>query len=247
MFHIIDGSKASEKGWVWKNEIQYTSNPALIGRELEKLIRDATWVELRTPGYRSAPTIIIDMDNSSITVDKPVDWKEASEVILTYRRKGEPWNFLKAKTKATQEKTLIFSRPYLWAIMERREFYRIQCPSGCTIKLFSQKGEPLEGIIKDVSLEGVCIEWSPPKGAKPPPIRKRFSNISLSLRLANSNDVCNIEIRGGEIRRIQRPGRFGAKVYRMGIKLFTDSTQVDQLSSYIRKRELELLRLLNQP
>ncbi|OCC16075.1 hypothetical protein DBT_0537 [Dissulfuribacter thermophilus] len=247
MFQTLDGSKASEKGWVWKNEVQYTSNPGLIGRELERLIRDATWVELRTPGYRSAPTIIIDMDNSSITVDKPVDWKEASEVILTYRRKGEPWNFLKAKAKATQEKTLIFSRPYLWAILERREFYRIQCPSGCTIRLYPQKGEPLEGIIKDISLKGVGIEWMPPKGAKLPSLRKHFSSIFLSLRLVNSKDICHLEIRGGEIRRIQRPGRFGPRIYRIGLQLYPDSNQTNQLSSYIRKRELELLRLLNQP
>ena len=245
MLYGIKATKDSQKGWVWDKEVQYTSSKKLILNELKTLAKDATWIEIRTPGYKSAPTVLIDADEDFVKIDMPVDWKGANDVILTYRRKGEPWNFMKSRYVATKDKALIMEFPTLWSILERREYFRIQCPNGSVAKCHTQKGGAVTAIVRDISLEGLGIDVNLKKGERPPKGRDLFTLIALSLRLTGSEKPFNIEIKkGGEIRRVQSPGRFSKLIYRLGIRLFTDEKERELISSYIRKRELELLRVM---
>lgn len=245
MIYGIEATKASQKGWSWDKDVQYTTSTELILKELKALVRDATWIEIRTPGYRSAPTVLIAADERLVKIDMPVDWKGAEEVVLTYRRRGEPWNFLKARVLTSEDKALYLDFPTMWAILERREYFRIQCPTGSMARCFPPKGAPIKGLVKDVSLQGLCLELPVQKGERPPKVRELFDIITISLRLAESQEPFCLDIKkGGEIRRIQSPGRFSKLVYRLGIRLFTDEKEREFISYYIRKRELELLKVM---
>ncbi len=242
MIYGVEETKTSKRGWAWNKDVQYTNCKELIYNELKHLIEEATWIEIRTPGYRSPPTILIEVAKDHVKVDRPVDWKGAEEVVLTYRRKGEPWNFIKARILKEEDKVLFLEFPTTWAILERREYFRIQCPSGSIAKCIPAKGPMVKGAVKDVSLEGICLEIAPQKGDRIPKAHETFDIIALSLRLRESKEPFCLDVeKGGEIRRVQQPGRYSKYIFRLGIRLFTDERERDIISKYIRKREIELL------
>ncbi len=247
MLFGIRPSKASDRGWIYEKEVQYTSNKEAILQEIKRLIKEGTWVEIRTPGYRSPPTVIVAADKSFVQVDKPIDWRQASDIVLGYREKGKPWNFMGTRVKGLKGDSLYLNFPTLWAILERREYFRISCPPGSAVKCYSEKFPLLEGNITDISLGGVGFEFVSKRGASPPKQYQKYNTVSLILRLLESKDIFTLDVKkGGEVRRISIPGRYSLNIYRIGMRLFMDREESEELSVYIRRRELEILRILNR-
>ncbi len=244
MIYGITESDISLRGWVRKKEVEYTHCRELIFNELKHLVDEATWVELRTPGYRSPPTILIEVTEGHIQVDRPVDWKGGDEIVITYKRKGEPWNFMKSNLLKEDEKVLFLKFPTTWAILERREYFRIPCPSMSIAKCIQENGPIVAGNVSDISLQGICLETSSKEEDRIARVREVFDIIALTLRLRESREPFCLDVKkGGEVRRVQQPGRFSKYIFRLGIKLFTDEREKDIISKYIRKREIELLAL----
>ena len=248
MFENLRQTEASRKGWVWVHgEVQYTTNPDVILQEVNDLKKKRTWVELRTPGYRSAPTIVMEAGPDEVEIDRPVDWRPYSgELIMSYRPDHGAWHFLRARVKRSSDKAVFISLPHLLAVLERREYFRLSTPEGSRIyyALPKKRGKPLiyKGEVVDISLGGVGCRIVPAEGQPSPQPHTRIGPIKLELK-ANIQDPPEVlGISQGEIVRVRQPGRHTKDEYLVGIKFLIDEKERDTLVPYLRRRELEVLK-----
>ncbi len=242
----------ARKTWIWDGEFQYTASFQLIYQELLRLKIDATWLELRLPGYRSSPTILVDFSRQSMVVDKPVDWPvktNSSDLTVVYQRNLEPWNFLKTRLIRVENRDLILTFPILWSILERRRFYRVQCTSDCRIafNLQKEKGKKVHHIlpIVDVSIEGAGVLTEPGFVTENfIKMHDKITDVKLFLYLADSDKEYIFSVAdGGEVRWHRTIDRGRKLRHRFGLQLYTDEKEKNLFSKYIRKRELEIIRI----
>jgi len=248
MFQRLTSTNASDKGWVWSgDDVQYTTNKEVILGELSRLKRDKIWVEIRAPGYRSAPTLIMHADINSIEIDKPVDWKQHCEIILSYRKDNSAWHFMRLKVAGETKDSIIGQLPYLFAILERREYYRLVVPTGSQIMFALEQGgfktnRIYEGLVKDISLGGVGFICSLDDENKPVSPKRYVAPIQLDLLVSAGKPFKTITISMGEIVRVREPGRIARNGHEMAIKFLISEKERDRLTPYIRRRELEILK-----
>ncbi len=249
MLEHLKQTEASRKGWVWVHgEIQYTTSPEIILQEARLLKKNRTWIELRTPAYRSAPTIVMDATPDGLEIDKPVDWRSNHrEVVISYRPDNSAWHFLRARLKGTTKDGVLTELPYLLAVLERREYFRLSTPPGSAIMYAvpKKKGKPLiyKGEVTDISLGGVGCVVRPDKGQLPPQTHTVIGPIKLDLKVNAQSPPCTIGISKGEIVRVRPPGRHSKDEYIVGVRFEIDEKERDTLVPYIRKRELEILKV----
>ncbi len=245
----------SEKAWVYYgDEIKYTSNRQLIREEVERLFEKRIWVEIRYPGYKSTTTLIMSADNNEIEIEMPSDWKGDHEVVLLkYRAPGEPWHSLKVRVKRTSGGSIFFHFPELYAISERRSYFRIEVPSGSTAKIALQKKKAattrrrsrvrfFTGIVRDISAGGICIFPEKTPGIVLPGAHVMVGPVELNLGINAEKSWPLMEIEKAEVIRLSETMLKDRKLPLMALKFHLSRKEEENLVSYIRQRELAIIK-----
>ena len=245
----------SEKAWVYYgDEVKFTSNRQLIQEEVERIFENRIWVEIRYPGHKSPTTLIMSMKEDEIELELPPDWKGDQEVaLLKYRAPGEPWHSLKVRVKRMAGGSIFFHFPELYAISERRSYFRIEVPSGSIAKIMLQKKKAattrrrakqkfFTGIIRDISAGGICIFPEKTPGILLPESHVMVGPVELTLGLNAEKSWPNMTIEKAEVVRLSETMLKDRKVPVMALKFHLSRKEEENLVNYIRQRELAIIK-----
>ncbi|GEM_PF-5617557 len=248
---------ATERSWVFKgDEYKYTSNPEIISQELEEMKKNRTIVEILAQGYNSTPSIIIGHNGHQIEIDRPVNWPDLDgQLVLQYRFPGYPYSYFITSFLRDDGSSLFVSSPELLVVNERRQFFRIPVPSGCLLlvpkRVQSQSRKAKKGrvpvryagVIKDLSLGGVCFYMEPKRFPSPPQLRARIGPLRLVLKVNSQKLWDEFEISEGEVVRSKETSIDNKRWYEVALKFILRGTEEKKLYEYVRLRELELSKV----
>jgi len=245
----------SEKAWVYYgDEVKFTSNRQLIEEEIDRLFKNRIWVEIRYPGYQSATTLIMSVKSNEIELELPSDWKgDQKVVLLKYRAPGEPWHSLKVQVKRMAGGSIFFNFPEIYAISERRSYFRIEVPSGSTVKIMLQNSKAAStrrrsrkkfftGIIRDISAGGICVFPDKTPGIVLPESHVMVGPVELSLRLNAEKSWPTMLIEKAEVVRLSETFLKDRRLPVMALKFHLNHKEEKNLVNYIRQRELAIIK-----
>ncbi len=254
LFDRLKINQRSDAGWVYLEDgLQYTSNLTVIRDEVHRLIKEKTWVELRGPGgYRSTPTFVVNYTNGMLEIDRPTGWPNLNRAAIVYRRECEPWHFMDLTPCGSSDSGIFFNTPRLFVIYEKRESYRVTAPSRSKVIVYKEVGKenskPLKsrhwnGIIKDISVTGICF-YLPLATLRFPSIRSRIGPVVLDLLVNSMERWPILEIPEAEVVRHRQLVIDGKKMQEVALHFIGNEQERTSLQSYIRKREMEILKAI---
>lgn len=251
----IVSNKASEKAWIFKgNEIKFTSSVSIIEEELVSIRDKRIIVEIITPHYKSTPSIILSIGKNYVELDKPVNWTglENSSFYIQYKVPGAPFCYCRTSFLREEGSSIYASFPSILAILERRQFFRVEVPSGSMVIVPKKLPKALLGIkknkvpikyagfIEDISLGGFRCRIDPRRFPNPPLLRAQLGNHRLLLKLTSEKVWSEMDISNGEVVRIKEISLDNRRWWELGIKFLSKSAEQKKLYEYIRLREIEL-------
>jgi hypothetical protein len=233
-----DSSAAA--GWV-QDEVGYqrTSSRTIINNLLKSLMKKRRFLCLRRKdGYQSGNTVLVEVAENRLAIDKPVDWPGGgAPVTLIFRDDHMLINHCTVKVTAVTTDTVYTAFPGTVYQLQRRSHYRVGVPRASRASM-TVRGEYLPGFfLHDISASGILVsrrdEQLLAEGDE-------LSDISLDIAAEDGRGATVIAISQGEVTRTFTRSRTG--LYYAGIKLLADCHEEETLLRYVRKRELELLR-----
>jgi len=256
LFDRLKINQRSNAGWVYLEDgLQYTSNPTIISDEVHRLIKEKTRVELRGPGgYRSHPTFLVNFENGIMEIDKPQGWPDLKRAAILYKRECEPWHFLDLTPCASNATGIFFNSPRLFVIYEKRENYRVTVPSRSKILVYQEGNNPdrkstknnqWSGFIKDISITGVCF-YLPLATLRFPSLKSCVGPVILDLLVNSMERWPILEVPEAEVVRNRMRTRKGKKILEVALRFIGSEQDRTSLQSYIRKREMEILKAIRE-
>ncbi len=246
----------SDKGWVfYGDDVKFTSNRKLIAEEVERIYKKRIWIEMRFPGYKSAPTLIMSVKEDEIELERPSDWNQEQEVVLLqYRAPREPWHSIKTRLKKASGDSLFFYFPEIYAVSERRSYFRVETPAGSTAKIMLKKQSSsttsrkrarhkfFMGIIKDISVGGISIYPQKMPGVILPASHIFVGPLELDLKINEKKTWPLMEIKKAEVVRLSETMLNDKKILEMAFKFHMNRSEEENLVNYIRQRELAIIK-----
>ncbi len=223
-------TKYSGKGWVFEgDEVKYTSSRDIIQEELEKLHGERTFLDLVNPPFISSPTMLLSIRDDSLEFDLPSEWKDGLEQILVrYRFPAMPYHFLRVRVDS-QGSSLFTSYPDIVAVLERRQFFRVEVPAES--KVFIQKrtlsqddsashrGRPgWLGQVDDISIGGARLFFHVRTVPVPPPLRGMVGPVFFRLMLNGEKLFGDIKIPAAEVVRVRETSLHDRPEWEVGLR-----------------------------
>ncbi len=215
-----------------------TTDKNLIRILLEDLRDKAYWLQFVASGFRSGPTILLEIEKNRLIFDLPRPWNANLSVArVIYRDSDKIQHSFKVKILETdpEKKVVITSYPREYFRLERRRFYRVSVPEGSTAT-FSFKDQEIIADVLDISGCGMAI-LAPKKVTLPVGEILRDIDLDLMVSVGKSYDQ-RIRIKKARIVR-ERAHNRARKFY--GIEfLFEKEREREPILRYTIKREIEL-------
>lgn len=251
----INRNALSDKGWAfYGEELKYTSNRELIADEIKRIYKQRVWLEIRHPGYKSANTLILSLNKGEIELELPPDWPGKHDtVLLQYRIPGEPWHSLRVRVNRVAGGSIFFSFPDLFTITEKRQYFRVEVPTGSEAKIMLKKRSAskttrrrrskfLTATIRDISAGGMAVHPLPMPGVIMPGAHTMVGPVELNLKIDAKKVWPVMEIEKAEVIRVAETMSGDRTVPVMGIKFHLSRKEEENLFNYIRHRELAIMK-----
>ncbi len=178
---------------------------------------------------------MIDQGPRGLVFDKPPRWQPVSRKLrVVFRDSSNIWHHFESHFLGQDEKGLRLAYPELLFRLERRQFYRIETPAKSQA-LYHYKGKEGRGRIKDLSLGGMALTGY----SLEVPLREFMEEITLELWLNETTPYPPISLAKAEVVRLVET----QELKLMGVKFHLTLREEEVLLQYIRKREVELLKL----
>lgn len=252
----LEKNALSDRGWVYYgDDVKYTSNTQLLTDELKRIFEKRIWVEIRVPGYKSAPTLLMSVKRDRIEIERPAKWSGSENIILLqYRTPGEPWHSMKVHVKKIMGDSIFLHFPELYAVSERRAYFRVEVPGGSTAKIvfLKKKGGPaarrrtrgnfFTGRVKDISAGGICIFPDKMPGVTLPESHMVVGPMELNLRIDTDKVWPRMVIQEAEVVRFGETMDNDIRTMEMVLKFRMNPKEEKNMLNYIRQRELAIIR-----
>lgn len=236
--------KTSCQQWVGDDSgYEKTRSRPVISHLLKHLKNNRTPLTIVTNGYQAGPTILFDINEEVLHLDKPVDWpgkatiKSRKNVPLRviFRDAAHKWNHFDVKVVGNDVDTLFLSLPKTLYRLERRNHYRVPAPSGAMISFSCNEARYDKGILNDISAGGMMISIPGTFKAE----GKQLKDIDITLPIAE-DDMKHIHIPKGTIVRYQKDNV--ANQAALGVAFQITSREEENLLQIVRQQELSLLQ-----
>ena len=232
-------SQTADNFWVpYGNGYEMTQSQEIIaGRLLELKQRKSTLVLVHEQ-YQSGPSVLVGIEEGRLLIDKPRDWPGTeNRVRVIFRDRNNIWNHFFSTVATTGSDTLYVTIPTRFFMLQRRESYRVDVPSGSLASFSHQKNHYAEILIKDLSAGGMQIA-----SRRQIPLEQGavLERIMLSLPLGSSPSPVSLPCRRGDVIRTSRDPQ--TKIFLYGVKFQATPREEEAIIRYVRQRELELLR-----
>lgn len=242
---VLKDTRAAS-GWVYVDEdYQYTTNKWIIRKELIRLKKEGVWIQVRSGGYWSKPTLLRHAGPDGLEVDRPREWRSALEILLTYRSRNGPWHFLPVRVLRTTEDSLRTTLPYALAVLERRGAFRVAAPANSQIVVyFTHRGKQqvIQGDVVDISLGGLAF-WAEVDSNLPIPARHDMVGpIHLEMPFSDTEPCPPLKLQRAEVVRIEAPVKEAGGRQRVALKFRISDSDRERLWSRIHRQEIALLK-----
>ena len=232
-------SSAAAAGFVpYGNGYEYTESPAIIRRKLAMVRDERLPIVVVHEKYQSGPCILVDFSESRLRIDKPRDWPDRSRSIrVIFRDKNNLWNHFYCKVVQTTKDTLVTTFPSQFFVLQRRQHYRVEAPSGSTVS-FTYKDRLYDGfLVKNISAGGLLMCSRTPVEFPP---QADIGELVITVPLADEPEPLTLFCRKAAI--VRSESRPRAKLSCFGVEFQPTAKEEDALIRYVRQRELEILR-----
>ncbi len=221
-----------------------TRSPVIIRNTLEYLQKGRVLLNLLCKGYQSGGTILYEINNAHILIDKPKDWaKDTTKIRVVFRNESKVWMHFMTTVRSVGKDSLRCDPPNALFMLQRRMHYRVGTPQGSRLTC-SYNNEECHFAIKDISAGGLLIFAKFNYGI--PEAGNHFNNLQITIPC--DEESCGAEdgrwqlkLKGGDIVREfiqERP----LMLFSYGIRFYPDSQDEEKILRYVRQRELEVLR-----
>ena len=148
----------NSSGWVGQDAgYESTSSAIIIQSLLDTLKKERNFISLFHDGYQSFGTLLLDITDKELIIDKPKDWPGIHKnlrVSFKNRSKIAHHFYTHVITSTHQSLHLAFPREMLR--LQRRSYYRVDLPKG-SIVTFVYNGKKCKFNVKDISLGGMLF------------------------------------------------------------------------------------------
>ncbi len=232
-------SSAAAIGFVpYGNGYEYTESRPIITKKLAMVRDERLPIIVVHEGYQSGPCILIDFSDTRLQIDKPRDWPGRSQTIrVIFRDQRNLWNHFYCKVVSTSKDTLFTTFPTQFFILQRRQHYRVEAPTGSKVS-FTYKDRVYDDfLVKDISAGGLLMCHRTPIEFPP---QAEIGELMITLPMEDSADPITLFCRKARIVRSDPKPR--AKLYCFGVEFQPNAKEEDALIRYVRQRELKILR-----
>ena len=246
----------SDRGWIYyKDEIKYTSNSKLLADELKRIFKKRIWLEIRSPGYKSSPMLLMSVRDDEIEIERPSNWSaQENTFLLEYHTPGEPWHSIKVHVKRVTGDSIFLHLPELCSVTERRDHFRVGVPADSAARIIIRKKNAANttrrrarekfwtGRVKDISAGGICIFPEKMPGLTLPELRMIVGPLELNLKI-NADKVwpCMV-IQEAEVVRIAETMLNDKRTLEIALKFRMNHQEEKNMLNYIRQRELAIIK-----
>ena len=215
-----------------------TTDKNLIRILLDDLRERAYWLQFVASGFRSGPTILLEIKKNRLIFDLPRPWNaNLKSARVIYRDQEKIQHSFKVKILETdpEEKVVITSLPKEYFRLERRRFYRVSVPEGSEA-IFKYNGQEIKAEVLNISGCGMAILT--PKGTKLE-VQDFLEDVELHL-MVSTGKAHDQKIKIPKARIVREVPRNGArKLY--GVEfLLEKEKEREPILRYTIKRELAL-------
>lgn len=224
-----------------------TRSTPVINHLLKHLKNQRTPLTIVTDGYQAGPTVLIEITDEKLVLDKPAGWpgkatvksRKNHQLRVIFRDAARKWNHFDVKVVGNDLDTLYLSVPQTLYRLERRAHYRVSVPSGSSISFSYENARYEKGILNDISAGGMLVSI-------PDKIQvesKQLKDIDITLPTPE-DDIQNIHIGRGEIVRYKHD--MVSKRAAIGVAFEVTGKEEEVLLHIVRQQELSLLQKQRQ-
>lgn len=245
IFGILKSNKkrAHQYWTACESGYEKTDSASIINHLLLHLKTNRTPLALVKVGYQSAPTILFDIVDNKILIDKPVDWPDSTKgkagndnkIRVVFKDNAKKWNHFNAIVTSQSKDTLRLSYPKVLYRLERREYYRIHAPGGSHLSFRCNQNRYDKGILNDFSAGGMLFSMAGTTKITDSIIE------DINISLPGADDIrkyINVD-RGEVIRAI--PDR-QSELVSFGVSFQVSEKEKEELLKMIRQHELAQLQ-----
>ena len=231
--------EAAGNSWVpYGNGYEMTQSRQIIASRLLELKQRKLPVVLVHKNYQSGQYMLVGFEKSQILIDKPPDWPGTeSKIRVIYRDRNNLWNHFFSTVVSTSSDTLYLSPPTHFFLLQRREHYRVDTPSGSLASFIHKNDLHADILVKDLSACGMLLV-SPQQ--LPFQEGAVIEEIMLTVPVEEEPYPVTLLCQGGEVIRVTSDQR--NRQFLLGIKFQTTDEEEEAILRYVRQREIELLR-----
>ncbi|MBI5558251.1 MAG: hypothetical protein HY885_11500 [Deltaproteobacteria bacterium] len=231
-------------GWVEHHAgYEYTKSELIIRQTLTWLLEKRVFVTIFHKGYQSGGTVVIELSDESLVIDKPRDWPETHATFrVIFRNAAKLWSHFRGELLSASSSSLYVKFPEELFLLQRRQHYRLNLPEGSGVTfLYNQKKCKLN--MRDLSTGGMLLSSRDPQEL--PQERQTIHNISIAIPSEDTmagaeNGILRFKIKEGEVVRAFANAKL--RLFFAGVRFYPSRQEEDRIMKYIRQRELTLLR-----
>ncbi|MDH4321292.1 MAG: PilZ domain-containing protein [Desulfobulbaceae bacterium] len=230
----------TQKGWQTEaSGYDVTQSPEIIAKTLSMLKNKRMFVVIIHKGYQSGSTILVNLSQHNLQIDKPLDWPGTETMIrIVFKDAAKLWNHFTVKVLGVKDDLLYTTRPTKLSRLQRRAHFRVETPRDSTAS-FTYKDDTFSGLqLSDISAGGMqtCSPERLPLTGEGDVI----NNINIHLPPTANTGETFLSIKKGLVVRALRNEEL--KTYCYGVTFDYSQNEEELLLRYVRQRELEMLR-----
>lgn len=239
-------NETSPSEWYTDNsKFEKTRSAQIISSTLEQLKDRNKYFVLVHKNYQSGITVLVDINEDGLLIDKPVDWPGNFSVFrVVFKDCIKVINHFKVSLLKEEEDKLYTSLPSELCRLQRRSYFRIDA-SQPNQAFFVHKGKMCEGFaVENISANGMLVSTkeniSLPHGDTITDVSLAFSS-SLPNENCRKSQPCLLRINSGSVIRDFSDPKKSVRFY--GITFPSLHKREEQsLAQYVFNREQELRR-----
>jgi len=230
----------TSKGWQTEaSGYDVTQSPKIISQMLTMLKSKRIFVVIIHKGYQSGSTILVDLNERGLQIDKPLDWPGTETMIrVVFKDAAKLWNHFTVKVLGVKDDLLYTTRPIKLSRLQRRSHFRVETPRGSTVSITYHNTTFSALDLLDISAGGMqtCSHVRLPVSGD----GDMINNISIQLQPTANTGATFLSIKKGLVVRALRNEEQHTFCY--GITFDCSQNEEELLLKYVRQRELEMLR-----
>ncbi len=225
-----------------ENGYEHTTSQELIRQTMVALINKYRYLVLLHKGYQSGHTVLVEIDDRGLLIDRPPDWPGShKKVKVLFRDNAKVWNYFTAKIITESKDTLKAGFPTELFRMQRRVHFRVLVSNECTASFVKNDARFSNLKVVDLSVGGMMVCLPGTENCESLNDEDVVSDIAISHpnQAGDVSEPIVLQISQGVVVRslISENGQECK-----GVKFILRGVEEEKLMRFVRQRELDDIR-----